>query len=115
MDALIVINEMNEPESRSDRHFVDVNADGQRSPLDALMVINRMNRGGGSDHGSRPGPIVIPTALGDARAIDGTGNNLGDPELGSSGEQLLRVSPADYGDGVSTPAVEARTPRSSGP
>lgn len=30
------------------------------------------------------------------RTIDGTGNNLLHPEWGSTGEQLLRVAPAEY-------------------
>ena len=38
------------------------------------------------------------------RAIDGTGNNLADPELGSTHEQLLRGSAVEYEDGISTPA-----------
>ncbi|MCI0456499.1 MAG: peroxidase [Gemmataceae bacterium] len=38
------------------------------------------------------------------RTFDGTGNNLLHPLLGSAGTQLLRIAPADYGDGVSTPA-----------
>jgi hypothetical protein len=41
---------------------------------------------------------------GDVRSIDGTGNNLANPEWGSTGEQLLRVSPAEYADGISAPA-----------
>jgi hypothetical protein len=40
----------------------------------------------------------------DFRSIDGTGNNLSNPEWGSTGEQLLRISPAEYADGISTPA-----------
>jgi hypothetical protein len=43
-------------------------------------------------------------AAGDYRSIDGTGNNLAHPEWGSTDEQLLRKSPAEYGDGISTPA-----------
>lgn len=38
------------------------------------------------------------------RTFDGTGNNLLYPLWGSAGSQLLRVAPADYGDGVSSPA-----------
>lgn len=38
------------------------------------------------------------------RSIDGTGNNLTNPEWGSTSEQLLRAAPADYADGISTPA-----------
>ena len=41
-------------------------------------------------------------------SIDGTGNNLANPEWGSTDEQLLRVSDADYGDGLSEPAGEDR-------
>ncbi len=40
----------------------------------------------------------------DLRTFDGTLNNLSQPEWGSAGEDLLRVAPADYGDGISTPA-----------
>lgn len=38
------------------------------------------------------------------RTIDGTGNNLAHPEWGSTYEQLLRVAPAEYADGISAPA-----------
>lgn len=41
-------------------------------------------------------------------SIDGTGNNLADPELGSTDEQLLRLTTVEYGDGISTPAGEDR-------
>jgi hypothetical protein len=38
------------------------------------------------------------------RTIDGTGNNLTNPDWGSVGEQLLRRAAAAYADGVSSPA-----------
>src|SRR5438105_2022399 len=41
---------------------------------------------------------------GDVRSIDGTGNNLQNPTWGGAGTDLLRLAPADYADGVSTPA-----------
>jgi hypothetical protein len=41
-------------------------------------------------------------------SLDGTGNNLAHPEWGSTDEQLLRIAPAAYGDGVSTPAGAGR-------
>lgn len=104
VDALIVINELNQPEVRAETNFADVNADGQRSPVDALLVINRLHRGGGRELPEDSGVIVTPHATLEPRSIDGTGNNLENPELGSTGEQLLRVAPADYGDGVSSPA-----------
>lgn len=40
----------------------------------------------------------------DVRTYDGTGNNLVQPEWGSTGEQLLRRSPAAYADGISAPS-----------
>lgn len=35
------------------------------------------------------------------RTIDGTGNNSNDTTLGSTGDQLLRITAADYADGIS--------------
>lgn len=37
-------------------------------------------------------------------SADGTGNNLLHPDWGSTGEQLLRFAPAEYTDGISSPA-----------
>ena len=38
-------------------------------------------------------------------AADGTGNNVANPTLGSAGTDLLRVSPAAYTDGISSPSL----------
>jgi peroxidase len=57
----------------------------------------------------RPGPTTSPAvSRGDVRSIDGSGNNLSDPDLGRAGEQLLRLVPADYADGVSALAGPER-------
>jgi hypothetical protein len=40
--------------------------------------------------------------------LDGKGNNLANPDWGSANQNLLRISPADYGDGISSPAGEDR-------
>lgn len=40
----------------------------------------------------------------DFRTLDGTGNNLQKPQLGSTAEQYLRLTPAEYADGIATPA-----------
>ncbi|HYT92262.1 MAG TPA: peroxidase family protein [Gemmataceae bacterium] len=40
----------------------------------------------------------------DVHTIDGSGNNLAHPNWGSAGVDLLRIAPAAYGDGVSSPA-----------
>jgi hypothetical protein len=42
------------------------------------------------------------------RSIDGTGNNLSHLAWGSAGSDLLRMAPAGYADGVSTPAGATR-------
>uniref|UniRef100_UPI00356660CC dockerin type I domain-containing protein n=1 Tax=Novipirellula sp. TaxID=2795430 RepID=UPI00356660CC len=118
VDALTVINEMNRQRSGDTNNTVnelgfrpDVNNDGRHTSLDALMVINRLNRernrhsipddttrnpdtspGGGDD------PAV------DVRAIDGSNNNLENPDYGAANTTLLRVAEADYADGISEPA-----------
>jgi hypothetical protein len=53
---------------------------------------------------TRPSGILIAIASAEPRSYDGTDNNLADPELGSTDEQLLRVAESEYGDGISTPA-----------
>lgn len=40
----------------------------------------------------------------EAEPIDGKGNNIANPNWGSAGIQLLRLSPAQYADGISAPA-----------
>ncbi len=132
LDALLVIQELNTNASSSStqanntganhtgagasrtgtgRVFADVNNDGQRSPADALLVINRLNQRGQNQPSikdpaaSRTG---IPTTTSSPRSYDGTGNNLLNTELGSTNEQLLRIAPAAYEDGVSTPAGSDR-------
>src|SRR6516165_4123169 len=41
-------------------------------------------------------------------SIDGTGNNLAHPDWGSVGQDLLRMAPAQYGDGISALAGQDR-------
>ncbi|MEL6104534.1 MAG: peroxidase family protein [Planctomycetota bacterium] len=93
-DALVIINAMGHG-NRDETMFTDVNGDGHRSPNDALRVINRIGRG-------HQDPPVGETD--EVRTIDGTGNNVDNPELGSAHSELLRVGEADYADGISEPA-----------
>lgn len=44
----------------------------------------------------------------DPATIDGTGNNTDNPDFGSTHIELLRISEAEYADGVSTPAGATR-------
>ncbi len=45
-------------------------------------------------------PDVDAAVLGDARSLDGSGNNLENPTLGQAGENYTRVADANYADGV---------------
>lgn len=54
-----------------------------------------------------PGPSP-PAAVAEPAAVDGVGNNVDNPELGSTGEQLIRITTVEYGDGISTPGGEDR-------
>ncbi len=114
VDALMIINAINRRDSGDGDMFTDVNNDGKRSSLDALRVINRLNRGNNqfdqndSQSGRDNDSSDLPELPSEVRSVDGTGNNLDDPLLGSAGQPLLRVADADYGDGISSPAGDDR-------
>ncbi|WDQ16319.1 peroxidase family protein [Rhodopirellula sp. P2] len=138
IDALAIINQMNSDSvsglssqlqgadsatgggqrvdnSRPSRgRMTDVNNDGRDTALDALMVINRLNRDRNSNH-TMDRPEEVPETPDDTdsvsdevRSIDGTGNNIENPELGSTNTELLRVTENDYADGISEPSGEDR-------
>ncbi|MGI9474079.1 MAG: peroxidase family protein, partial [Rubripirellula sp.] len=112
LDALMVINRISRGSNHNDTRpgFRDVNGDGLISSADALRVINRMSRD--RDGGERDGPPrepgdgepQPPEAVEEVRSIDGTGNNLSDPLLGSAGADLRRLVDSDYEDGISEPS-----------
>lgn len=52
--------------------------------------------------------IIESNTVTEYASINGTGNNINNPELGSTDTELLRLANADYGDGLSTPAGEDR-------
>ncbi len=106
-DALAIINAMHRHDGGDAAMLCDVNNDGIVSAVDALDVIHRLNRGVDiltpqrrplESFDSMPG---MPTEV---RSIDGSGNNLGNALHGSTGQPLIRMSPIDYSDGISTPA-----------
>jgi peroxidase len=103
LDALMLINALNNKDDLSNpEDFMDVNDDRDQSPLDVLLVINRINA---SQHDSNDRSTTDPNTLpSGSRSYDGTGNNLLHTQWGSTDEQLIRVAPAQYGDGISTPA-----------
>lgn len=58
-----------------------------------------------------PPPGVIPARFevpAEVAAIDGVGNNLDNPDWGSSDTQLLRLTTVEYGDGIDDPAGSDR-------
>ena len=122
LDALTIINRISRGDrfdrsSPSDRRM-DTNADGDVSALDALRVINRMQRDSPSDDSQLPrdrgprSPVGSPDSpidgTDEVQSIDGTGNNLVNPELGSTNTEFRRVVESDYADGISEPAGEDR-------
>ncbi len=44
----------------------------------------------------------------EVRSLDGTGNNLSNPEWGSTGQNLLRITSMEYADGIAAPAGQDR-------
>ena len=44
----------------------------------------------------------------EARSVDGSGNNMANPQWGMAGTQLLRLAPEAYGNGIDTPAGGTR-------
>lgn len=115
VDALMVINRMGRAGGgdADDRPaFRDVNADGEVTSVDVLRIINRMGRERrGDQNPPRPtDPPLDPVepVEEEIRSIDGTGNNLADPALGSAGTELRRLVDSDYADGISEPSGEDR-------
>ncbi len=123
LDALMVINQMNrqsrggdagtvdsnQPANHQRGPMTDVNNDGRQTALDALMVINRLSRRrGGDPHPSRGAGPQTDDLSDDVRSIDGSGNNLESPLLGSADTELIRLSDSDYADGIAEPAGDDR-------
>ncbi|MCC9599407.1 dockerin type I domain-containing protein [Stieleria sp. JC731] len=110
LDSLMVINRLgrNGP-SESGDSSLDTNRDGQITPMDALRIINRMSRQQ-NERGPSPPPPAPPEspATPEIQSFDGTGNNLENPEWGSTGIEFTRDVASDYADGVSTPSGEDR-------
>ncbi len=98
-DALFIINwlgKVHDDSTESIPKYHDVNDDGHVSSMDVLRVINWIRRGG-------PSPLDIDDDTPEVRSINGTGNHLNDPTMGSAGTMFMRDVAADYVDGVSLP------------
>src|SRR5262249_38293106 len=51
-----------------------------------------------------PAPGGSPGSSAESRTFNGTGNNPGDPKLGTTGSHLLRNFTSAYADGISEPS-----------
>ncbi len=118
MDALNIINAMARRSQSDGRMFTDVNNDGQRTASDALRIINRIGRDRAAESDreldplsklNRDDPNSVDTSFPyEVRTLDGTGNNVDHPTLGSANQPLLRVGNVAYADGISAPAGQNR-------
>lgn len=110
-DVLMVVNRLNAGDrAGKNRGFLDVNGDGQLAPMDVLMLVNQMARRGAEprDTGGDQGQLGQTLEVDSDYSIDGSGNNAEHPEWGSAHSPLLRLTAAEYADGVSEPAGEDR-------
>jgi peroxidase len=110
LDALTVINLLSRLSQDDGDRFTDVNNDGLRSAGDAVRVINRIGREQmqAGSHGGDGTDLIDTSFIDETRSIDGSGNNVDNPLLGSIEQPLLCVGEADYADGISDPAGEDR-------
>ncbi len=115
----------------------DVNGDGSVTAMDALVIINQMNRWRLGDQSPGPDAMDVngdgsvgatdvlriinrmrrdrlepadmpPGKASEVRSLDGTGNNLENPLWGSAGIEFTRVVDAVYADGIDQPGGDDR-------
>ncbi|QDU50715.1 peroxidase family protein [Gimesia panareensis] len=90
--------------SRATRQTFHVSAIESLEDRQLLSAMNSLTADKTDDNATHTGGSTGP----EYRSIDGAGNNLDNPELGSTYTQLIRLAGADYGDGLSSPAGEER-------
>ena len=116
-EATVTIRVNEVPDYQNPAIFTDVNRSGETSPLDALIVINYLNKNG-NELPADPAPPIVPQYV-----YDVDGNNLVTPldvlqivialnnlAAGGEGEQATVEAPADAwgsGAGASAGQVEA--------
>lgn len=117
IDALMVINHVARAgrgaaggvSAAHDR--MDTNRDGNVTPIDALIVLNRIARPPSAQPPvNDPSPVDPPgdDLASDVRSIDGTDNNVANPNFGSAGESFLLTTETAYADGISEPSGDDR-------
>ena len=123
LDALMVINRLSRDQGRANGQRPDTGGATQPDVAptpDTTTPTGEPGQNTGQDETPRsdrprdePRQPDVPTddtgvTPSEVRSIDGTGNNLVNPELGSADTALLRVAENDYADGISEPAGEDR-------
>lgn len=119
-DALEVINRLNrgrDQQAGDGRgRFLDVNGDQAVSAVDALMVMNDLNRRARGERRERGPAPTEPTDPSEGSPefspIDGVGNNVDNPQLGSANVAFEREFGVDYADGLGTPVDDLPSARS---
>ena len=88
---------------------VSADVGGPMAPAsDSLALASRNERARDRDGPRDRTPRRDDTTPPEIRSIDGTGNNLDNPELGSTHTPLRRLVESDYADGIHEPAGEDR-------
>ena len=76
------------------------------APAEGPGIVNVTVTAGGNTSGtSAAAQFTFETGAPTTRPIDEVGNNVNNPNLGTAGTDLLRLSPADYGNGINTPSL----------
>ncbi|MEO1084724.1 MAG: peroxidase family protein, partial [Acidobacteriota bacterium] len=89
--ALVTVNIVGQVPGQTSSGFSDPLPPSKDFPSSPVLRIER----------GAPAAVSPPAPEG-FRTLDGTGNNLADPEMGAVGIHLQRWTAVDYGDGVST-------------
>lgn len=87
--------------NRSDRRARD-----RRSKITLRLALERLEARSMMSvaPASSPAPLPSPASVVEVRSLDGTGNNIANPQWGSTDENLLRRSPVAYADGIAAPS-----------
>src|ERR1700722_9797095 len=81
------------------------------SAMASIVQFGDMPFGAWSGYRGQPGsPISMAASAqsvgsSDIEPIDGIGNNVSNPTWGSTGEDLIRLAPVGYADGIDSPSL----------
>ena len=81
---------------------------GQQEQLESRQLLAADLGAGLEEIDALTGSIDTEIVLADVPSIDGSGNNLANPDWGAAETELLRLTTVEYADGLSEPAGEDR-------